>query len=179
MIPDNHNHDGTPLGGKKISVRNLTDYERYLFIPAIEFEETDANAAIAQLSNHAVMVFTDAATGVSTLSFMVPSTKRSISKIQVVYFNQNNNSNLYLTFATERAREGVANVTDASTIAAYATGATDNVLDYIDVPKSAYDGLLQLNPFDIIGFKITRTAGDAADTYNADWKVYGLLVEFS
>lgn len=178
MLSDRHRHTGAASDGGRINLRDIIDAERFLFIPATDFEETDANVAIAQLSSFAALVFTDGVTGVSCTTFMLPQTKKSIAGMQIVYYNQAASTNLYLSFNIERARESITDPTDSLASATYATGATVNTLDTIEIPKTVWDGLLQLNPFDVIGLKITRTAGNVADTYNADWKVFGLLVEF-
>lgn len=178
-LPDTHTHTGAAGDGKRIHSKDIVDSDRYLFIPATDFEETDANAALAQLNSFAVLNFTDAATAISSTSFLIPSQKKSISRMQLLFYNQSASTNLRLTFNFELAREGITNRTDVEAAADYATGALNNSLDSIDVPKSAWNGLLQLNPFDVIGFKLTRSGAHANDTYNADLKIFGLLIEFS
>lgn len=178
-LPDTHTHTGAAGDGRRIHLKDVLDSDRYLFIPATDFEETDANVAIALLNSFAILNFTDAATAISSTTFLIPSQKKSISRIQILFYNQSVSTNLRLTFNFELARIGITNRTDVELAADYATNSLNNSLDSIDVPKTAWDGLLQLNPFDVIGFKITRSGAHANDTYNADLKIYGLLVEFS
>lgn len=178
-LPDTHTHSGAAGDGRRIHIKDVLDSDRYLFIPATDFEETDANVAMALLNSFAVLNFTDAATGIAATTFMLPSQKKSISRMQLLFYNQSVSTNLRLTFNFELAREGIANRTDVELATSYATGSLNNSLDSIDVPKTAWSGLLQLNPFDVIGFKLTRSGADANDTYNADLKIFGLLVEFN
>ena len=179
MLSDRHNHDGSSGNGPRVRLRDIIDAERFAFIPAGQFEETNANVALGQFNNFAVLSFTDGVSGVATVSFMLPATKKSISSIKILFNNRTASSVLRLAYNFERARLATTQATDSLAEASYTTGATVNTLYELEIPKTAWDGLLQLTPFDILGLKITRSGASASDTYNAALEIYGLLIEFS
>lgn len=178
-LSERHKHDGSATGGSKIHINDVQDQGRYLFIPATDFEETDANVALAQSGDFAVLSFADGASAAATVSFMMPSGKKSISSIKLLVRNTTASSVLRLAFGVSRARSSVADVSDTEAEASYTTNTTANSLHSITIPKTAWSGLLQLISFDVIGFKITRNGASVSDTFNAAMPVYGLLIEFS
>lgn len=179
MLKDTHIHDGSFEGGEKLHIRNIVDANRYLFLTPGDFEESSGAVAITIASTRAVLSFSDGSTGQCYASFMVPPHKKAISSIKVFYYRSFTNRNLVLTFTTRVDRLNATSLSDTSGSGTYNSGTTGGELQYIEVPKSAWDGLLGLKPFDIINFSITRSGGSGSDTYNSAWPVLGVLVEFS
>lgn len=178
-LSERHKHDGSSAGGSRIHIDDIQDQGRYLFIPATDFEETDANVALAQSGAFAVLSFADGASAVATTSFMMPAGKKSISSIKLLIRNTTVSSVLRLAFGVSRARNSVADATDTEAEASYTTNAVANSVHIITVPKTAWAGLLQLISFDVIGFSLTRNGASGSDTFAAAMLVYGLLIEFS
>jgi len=139
------------------------------------------NATTAEQGYIPVISFTDnAAAQVIFGSAKVPKSCTSISSIKIFYYNTNPSTNLFLTFYTEHAKLGSAaeqDISDAETT--YATGGTVDRWDTITVPTTAYDALTNIAADDLISIWIYRDGANVLDTYNADWKVTGILFTFA
>lgn len=179
MLPDSHNHDGSSKGGKRINVYDLVDYEKFLFLNPQAWTEISSNINPTVVGNQGVLTFSDGFSTVAVCTFMMPATKKAIAKMDLLLWNQTSNGVLRLAFGFDKTRAGQPVVTDALAEASYTTSATINVMQKISIPRTAWDGLLQLNPFDILGFKLTRSGSNALDTYNSNMSIFGLLIEFS
>lgn len=124
--------------------------------------------------------FANSVTDEWTLSAEVPEGADSISSIEVAY-RRGNTGNLYLKFSTLHFdfTVGDSRTDDTSdTASTYAGGAADATLGIITVPSGAYDGIT-VTEDDIISLEIERQAGDANDTYEATWAVYGVKFTFT
>lgn len=174
----NHRHGGGAGDGNRIPARNIVDVNKYTFIPATDFETSDANFAVSTQNGYTAGVFTDGATAATSCTFMIPAYKRSISEIKFYYYNDTSSADVRLKFDVSRGREGVADATDTLAYDQYTTTSTTSQIEIIKVPRGAWDGLGDLQEFDLIGFTITREGGSASDTYNADFDLLGLLINF-
>lgn len=176
---ENHNHSGGSGDGPKIEATNIARLSHSVFFPAGLFEEANANVTLQNHFSYAAAVFADAATGIGSITFAIPEYKvKGISRIRIIFYNDNDASNLYLKFDFSRGRVGEALATDSLNYAAYASGSPTNGIGSIEIPTTAYNGLPPIAPGDFIGLKLDRAGGSASDTYNNDWAVLGLLVEF-
>lgn len=151
------------------------------FIPAGSIPDYNANANYGPIgAADTGMVFTDGQIVDASGYAIVPTGKTGIISIVVLYKNEEPSTNLYLQFNTRRFRTGSADVFDTTdTNSTYGTEANDNYQQTITFPAGSYDGLGALQAGDILGFEVTRTGSNAADTYNADWKWRGILITWS
>ena len=178
-MTQSHRHTGVPEDGPRIEAKDLARLNHQVFYPAGLFEEANANVTLQNHYSYCAAVFTDAATGIASITFAIPEYKiRGISRIKIFFYNDNNNSDLSLKFDFSRGREDEALATDSLNYATYTTNATTNSIDAIEIPKSAYNSLFPIAPGDLIGLKLDRAGGAAGDTYGNDWAVLGLSVEF-
>lgn len=157
--------------------------ETVMWVDASSFDLSDSDVIITDNSAHPVASFADGATGEINASVIVPSGGSTISSIQVIYFNTEEGTNLYLTWYVALIDvSGMPVATDidsGDTASTYATGATDNRYESESAPAGSFDGISTPDNGDILAVRLFRTAGNASDTYNAAWLVAGLLFTFS
>ncbi|HEC64959.1 hypothetical protein LCGC14_0568140 [marine sediment metagenome] len=176
----NHRHGGGGTDGNKIRARNIEKLYQHRYIPASEFDVTDANVSLAQVLELGAVVFADGASAVSTFNIWIPTWRTSLIGLKLIYIDRSASSlNIRLAFATRRARIGVATITDTLAEASYATVGTADAIQTIEIPRIAWNNLLNTQYHDIIGFEITRNGAAGTDTYNNDLEIIGVLPEFA
>lgn len=179
-LSSNHRHGGGAQDGNPIPARNIERIYQYRFIPATEFDITDANISLKQFNEFEVLEFADAVSSVTTVNIWLPTFRKVIKSLKLIYWDRSASSlNIRLAFAARRGRVGSTPVTDSLAEASYATVGTAGDIQEIEIPKDAWDDLSPTQWHDIIGLEITRNAAAATDTYNNDLEVLGLLVEFN
>ena len=148
------------------------------------------NAGIALSAiygGYPIVSFTDNDAGVNywRVSVKVPATATSISSIEIIYANDTVSGDLmlgYITDLIDYAGLPVANSQDStqSAPAAQTSSATAGAAwASLTVPSTAYNGLVISGSNDIVSIRIQRDSDHASDTYNAAWRVAGVLFTFA
>ncbi len=175
-----HRHGGGSEDGDKVLARYVQDIEKWQYIPPAEFDTTDANVALEQNTDFETVVFASYTDATSIVNIWMPTYKKSLSKIRIIYEDLSAvSSTIRLSFVTRRARIGRPTVTDSLAEASYASVGVINNTQAIEIPRAAWNGLQQLNEHDIIGLTIARHAAGQTDDYGADFRILGLIVEFA
>lgn len=177
-LTKDHRHGGGSEDGRKIPDRNIDLIYSEQWIAPSMFETSNANVAFTLSSAFAALVYTDAVTGVATANILPPKYKKQISRIRIVYHNLTVSGNVRLGFTFTRGRIGKAIATSSLALAEYASYATINQMATIEIPQSAYSPLHILAEDDVLALEIERDGGNALDTYNNDFEILGLIVDY-
>ncbi len=70
-------------------------------------------------------------------------------------------------------------VDSSDTGAAFTSSGSDSQIDSFTVPAASFNALTGITEDDILGVRVRREGANAADTYNADWRVLGVLITFT
>ena len=177
-INDLHRHTGGVMDAPNINIKDVIDYHRYKYIPASDFDDSDANITFTNVVDFAVLSIANAVKVATVVNIFIPTYKKGISSIDIIYYNRNGGSDIVLGFSTRRARVGHATVQDILAAAAFTVGATTNYVYALPVPKTAWNGLQGFREHDIVGLTIARDGTSQSDTYGNAFEILGLLVQF-
>jgi hypothetical protein len=142
-----------------------------------------SNASLVSYTNAISLVsFTDGGTGVWQPMVKVPTSCTSISSIKV-WFAREVNAVVRLTFASSHIDTDSAGTAyeqdNTDTETSYTSSSADGNFESFTVPPGAYNGLTNIDADDIVGLRIERNGSSVSDTYNAAWKVLGVLFTFA
>jgi len=116
---------------------------------------------------------------------MVPAGATGISSITVTYRNQSASTNVLVGYTTAHLRPTAqTTITQDGTYQGVGNAETQAVpaganWEYFTVPADAYDALANIEGGSQISVELTRYADEAGDTYNADWLVATVTINFS
>jgi len=178
VLNPRHTHSGGARDGTRIPDKYIREIYKFQFINAVDFETTNANVAIANVNGFTSVVFTDGVSAIARCDIVVPAHKRGFGRISILFFNQNANSDIRLSFDTNLARINQTPVNDGTAFAQFDTGGATGDVNVIDVPRAAYDDLGLIGVNNVFSLEINRDGANVLDTYNNDLEIIGLLLQF-
>ena len=173
-------YDSDPIGGDEATRKSYVDSgDKYIFIPAGASSDLDAQIAYSTSLDFNALSYTNNQTAGANFSTQLPNNLTSVSSIKLLYIGENF-GNLYLKFPTYyydlTASSSVSSdTTDTDT--AYA-GVSSSALGIVTIPAAAYNAHT-FAAQGLFSIRITRTGADGTDTYESDWDVIGLLIEYN